>query len=366
MNIVYIIPEISNPGGIGRVTAIKANYFADKGDTVSIITEIQDNTPSFYYLNSKIKLYDIGLSKCKNKLLKFFLRKKRIKALLENIRPDTVIYTFFTSPILCSFKYTSILECHFNHDVAILKAYAFGESILKAKCMTKYYEYIASKVDVLVVLTKQDKKMWEKVHLRSKIIVIPNMNSFPADKLSDLSSKKVIAVGRLDAQKSFDRLIQIWSQIYYNHNDWQLNIYGKGPDKVKLINLIKDLGLESSICINAPVKDIKSKFLESSIFCFTSTYEGWGLALTEAMSCGLPVISYDIPCGPKDIISDNDNGFLVTNGDIERFAKALSQLMENKELRISMGRKAKESIKKYEIKTIMRKWNEVLTKNKTL
>ena len=362
MNIVYILPEMSHPGGIGRVTAIKANFFANEGNNVTIITEIQGNKRPYYELNKNIKHYDIGLNTNGNKILKLILRKKRIKKILELIHPDIVIYTFFILPIRCKFKYKTILECHFNHDAPFLKAKAFNSSILLAKILTRYHEYIASKTDVLVVLTNQDKMMWEKTSTKSNIIVIPNMNSFTTNQVSDLTNKNVIAVGRLDAQKNFDKLITIWSKVHLSHKDWHLNIYGKGPDKIKLETLIKKLELKNSVFINEPTKDIKDKYLQSSILCFTSTYEGWGLVLTEAMSCGLPVVSYDIPCGPKDIIKNNYNGFLIRNDDEDEFANSLSLLMDNKTIRESIGKNALESIKKYNIDAIMKEWNNLINK----
>lgn len=361
MNIVYIVPEISHPGGIGRVTSIKANYLVNQGNKVTIITEFQGNNPAYYELNNNIEHYDIGLSVNMNKFLKFFFRKKKLKKLLNIIKPDIVIYTYFIFPIHCKFTCKSIFECHFNHDVAILKAKAFKQSRIKAILLTKYYEYLSSRVDALVVLTTQDKIMWEKACKKANIYVIPNMNSFIIDQKSNLENKKVIAVGRLDAQKGFDRLIDIWTKISLKHNDWQLHIYGKGPDKEKLEDLIKKEGLNNSIYINSPTKDIKAKYLESSIFCLTSTYEGWGLVLTEAMSCGLPVVSYDIPCGPQDLITNTYNGFLIKDGDANEFSKALVLLMDNKAIRDSIGINAQESVKQYNTDLIMNKWIKLLT-----
>ncbi|WP_302698374.1 glycosyltransferase family 4 protein [uncultured Prevotella sp.] len=360
MNIVYIVPEMSHPGGIGRVTAIKANHFAATGNDVTIITEIQGKNSFYYELNDNIKHYDIGLSECQNKILKFFIRIKRLKNLLENIKPNIVIYTYFVLPIHCSFQYVSILECHFNHDVANLMAQAFNTSLVKAKYITKYYEYIASKADILVVLTDQDKKLWKDSCKKTNIIRIPNMNSFSSEQTSKLNNKKAIAVGRLDAQKGFDRLIAIWARVYNEHKDWQLNIYGKGPDRKKLEDLINTYGLNNSVFINDPVKNIRDKYIESSILCFTSTYEGWGLVITEAMSCGLPVIAYDIPCGPKDIIENDYNGFLVRDNDIEKYVKYLSVLMDDKTKRESMGMTAFESAQKYNTNIVMKQWDNLL------
>lgn len=349
---------MSYPGGIGRVTAQKANYLANKGHEVSIITEIQGNDPFFYKMNNKIQHFDIGLERGKNKIIKLFIRKKRIKALLDRLSPNIVIYTYPIIPIKTKTPYKGILECHFNHDTYILKAKAFGTSIIKAKLQTKYQEYVASKFRVLVVLTEQDKDLWKNSGI-SNTEVIPNMNSFETNETSTLDLKNIIAVGRLDAQKSFDRLIKILAKVIPNHKDWKLNIYGQGPDKEKYLNLINQLNLTENIIIHEPTKDIKAKYLESSILCFTSTFEGWGLVLTEAMTCGLPVVSYDTLCGPKDIIQNSFNGFLIPNGNEQEYIKSLIFLMDNKEQRKLIGKNAKESVDKYNVDSVMTKWENL-------
>lgn len=355
MKIVYITTEISTPGGIGRVTVEKANYLTRKGHDVSIITEAQGVAPSFYPLDNCIRHIDIDIPLEKNKIIKFALRKKKIKAILENLRPDIVIHTFPYAPIKCNFKYKSILECHFNHDESLLRAKAFKISLFFAKIRTKYYEHIASKFDVFVVLTKQDRELWQKAGLKN-VTNIPNMVTFECDQISELKSKRAIAVGRLDAQKSFDKLIKIWAQVKNKHEDWTLDIYGKGSDKEKYKQLIYELNLRDTVHIFNPVKDIKSKYLNSSFLCLTSTYEGWGLVLSEAMACGLPVVSYDTLCGPRDLITNSVNGFLVPYDDEKKYVESILNLIEDDKLRANMGKNAKNEIVRFSVDNVMKKW----------
>lgn len=358
MKIVYITTELSTPGGIGRVTVEKANYLTKEGHEVSIITETQGNASSFYALDNRVRHIDIDIPLDKNKIIKLILRKKRIKAALENLRPDIVVHTLPYAPIKCSFKYKSILECHFNHDESVLRAKAFGGSLLFAKIRTKYYERTASKFDVFVVLTQQDRELWQMAGLKN-VIDIPNMVSFECSETSELKSKHAIAVGRLDAQKSFDQLIRIWAVVNKRHGDWNLNIYGKGSDEEKYRKLIAELNLTDAVHIFSPVKDIKNKYLNSSFLCLTSTFEGFGLVLTEAMACGLPVVSYDTLCGPRDLITDSVNGFLVPYGDEKKYVEAVLKLIENDQLRSNMGKNAKIGIYRLSVDNVMKEWNHL-------
>lgn len=357
MNILYIVPEMSHPGGIGRVTAIKANYLVGKGHNVTIVTEIQGDAPFFYELDPNIVHYDIGISKRAAKLTKIVKRSSRIRKILNIVCPDVVVYTYFTLPVKCEVKYKSVVECHFNRYAPVLSAKAIGRSKLKAEVIMLYQGYLSRKFDKLVVLTHQDKELWQSHSNRNNIIVIPNMMSFTVERSADLTNKRVIAVGRLDAQKSFDRLIRIWAKAKVGFPDWRLDIFGKGPDKEKYIDLIEELCLCDSVAINAPSDNIKNEYLHSSILCSTSTYEGWGLVLTEAMACGVPIISYDICCGPRDIINDSVTGFLIAENDEDAYVRALTRLMSDYDLRVAIGNNAREEAKKYEVSDIMKQWD---------
>lgn len=361
MKIVYIVTEFSNPGGIGRVTVQKANYLISKGYDVTIITELQGDSPSFYSIDNRVRHIDIGIPLNTNKILKIFLRRKKLKTILEKIHPDIVVHTITYEPVKCSFKYKSILECHFNHDEPILHAKAFNSSLFFARMRVKYFEYIASKFDTLVVLTQQDKKLWQEAGL-CNVVTIPNMLSFECDEVPNLTAKRAIAVGRLDAQKSFDKLIKIWAKVNERINDWKLDIYGTGSDKNEYNKLITKLNLTKNVHIFPPVKNIKEKYLNSSFLCLTSTYEGFGLVLSEAMACGLPVISYDTLCGPCDLIEDSVNGFLVPYDDESKYVELILKLIEDYDLRVNMGKKAKSGIAKLSVDNVMRTWESLFQK----
>jgi glycosyltransferase involved in cell wall biosynthesis len=147
---------------------------------------------------------------------------------------------------------------------------------------------------------------------------------------------------------------------------FKLNIFGKGPDKNKLQFLIQDLGLSETVSLKEPVQDIENQYLNSSIIAMTSRYEGLPMALLEGQSAGLPLISYACKCGPKDIIDEGFNGFLIDEGDKEKFAEKLLELIEDDQLRKEMGKNSYNHSKNFSEEVIMQKWidlfNETLSK----
>lgn len=167
-----------------------------------------------------------------------------------------------------------------------------------------------------------------------------------------------MAVGRLCAQKGFDLLIEVWSKLPADlKKTWHLDIIGDGPDKEKLLDQIHSLKLDDSISIKPPVKNIELEYCNHSIFCFPSRYEGFPLALMEAMSFGLAPISFNCPCGPAELITTDDLGALVPFADINLFYKRLEYMMTNTKLRNETSKNASSNIKEnFSLESIMKKW----------
>ena len=211
------------------------------------------------------------------------------------------------------------------------------------------------KCDFFVTLTENDKKQWKRIN---NIIVIPNPTCLKPVSSSSLKSKKVISIGRLDPQKGFDMLISAWQIVSKNHKDWCLDIYGDGSLRNELERQIINLGL-STCKIHSATNDIYNKYLESSIYVMSSVYEGFGLVLTEAMSFGIPCISFDCPFGPSDIISNNKDGILVEPNNINKLAEAICFLIENEDKRIEFGNEAKINVQRFSAENIMPQWDKL-------
>lgn len=376
MRIMYCLDEMSHPGGIGRVTSLKANWWAKHGHEVWIVTANQCDAEDYYGLHPSVRRKDFAigfqlgidngnlLMKALRKVGKMRRYHKELEAYIYKVKPDIVVSTFTNdSDFLYKLKDGSkkVLEFHFSHE-GFKSQMMYGPQSLKNKLLLTYrlkkHERLAKKYDAFVVLTHEDAEAWkgyENLH------VIPNMLSFESTELSSGKEKRVIAVGRLDFQKKFDRLIGIWELVCLTNKNWHLSIYGKGPDKEMLLKMIEEKGLKDRVDIYEPTPKIKEKYQRSSIYVMTSTYEGLPMTMLEATSMGLPCIAYNFPCGPRDIIEDGRNGYLVEEGDEQIFAMRLTELMNNEELRLTMSKNAVVSSKKYNVDRVMEQWVTLFT-----
>lgn len=376
MKVVYCLPQLYRPGGIERIVTIKANYLVEfYGYEVILIVANQKGKKPFFRLNKKIKVvdlnvdYDYVLSKplLKRLYLRHKLQKeheKKISKYLFDNRPDIVISTFtHEAAFLPNIKDGSkkILEFHFckGHKLLMAKYLRFGlaKRLLYSLRCWQEENIIIPKYDQFVVLTNEDKNLWKKKIFN--VINIPNILSFSSKNTADLNVKRAIAVGRLDGQKGFDSLIRMWSEIISQCEGWVLDIYGQGNDELLLRKLISNLRLNDSVFIHNPENDIQQKYLHSSLFLMTSNYEGWGLVLTEAMQCGLPVVAYACKCGPKDIIKNGEDGFCIPMGNKKLFIESTLKLMKDVNLRLTMGYKASINIQRYSIDKVMPMWNRL-------
>jgi glycosyltransferase involved in cell wall biosynthesis len=356
MRILYIVPKINNEGGVARVLSVKANYFVENfGDEVHILTQNSGNNPLFYAFNDTIVLHDMVLQG--NKISFFSQYVKALKKEVQVINPDLIIVCdngikAYTIPFVLKTKIPIIFECHGSKYIEEKEQteYFFG-----TKIKSLFKELSANKYDKFVGLSKESLKEWNV----KNGIVIPNPLWFKTTQFADLKSKKVIAVSRHSYEKGLDRMLQIWQRVIQKHPDWCLEIYGKPNENQEMQELANALDIGQNVTFFEPVKNINDKYLEASILAMTSRTEGFGMVLMEAMALGLPCVAYDCPIGPRSIIIDNENGFLVEDGNIDSFVQKVELLIENENLKIKMGENAKNSVSKYNIETIMQQWKSL-------
>lgn len=366
MKIVYCISGTYNSGGMERVLANKLNYLARLGHELIVITTDQAGREPYFEIDSSIRQHDLGINYSDNqnspllkKIVSYSKKQnihfKRLNKLLSKLKADIVVSMFdhdvsFVHKIQDGSK--KVLEIHFSR----FKRLQYNRKGLW-KIIDQYRSRqdleIAKKYDAFVVLTEEDKGYWGNL---INLFVIPNMNSFVAKSQAALENKRVIAVGRYDHQKNFDELIQSWVEVCQSHPDWELFIYGRGPLKKELENLIRNLNLTEVVKLKEPVKDIESEYLKSSILVMTSRYEGLPMALLEAQSCGLPLVSYACKCGPKDIIQNGQNGYLIEMGDKGTLAKRIIQIIDDSNLRIQLGDTSYRLSSNFLEEIIMKKW----------
>ncbi len=289
--------------------------------------------------------------------LKRRLHKEKLRTVLHHINPDVVISTggsekFFLPDI--KGKWKLIREMHMASNYRILYAKTKKERFMASLLNKWEYNLIISKYDKLVLLTNEDKFFnWGN---NQKIKVIPNPITIEKKYKSNLNNHIIISCGRLSAEKNFSSLIRIFHKIADKVPDWQLYIYGCGVLEKQLQDEIDYYKLSDRILLMGFTYDVFHVMENASIFALTSDYEGFGLVLVEAMTCNLPVISFDCPHGPKNIINNNIDGFLIGEKDEEEYAKKLLYLIKNKDMRILMGNNAKNSANKFSMDKIMNKW----------
>ena len=208
----------------------------------------------------------------------------------------------------------------------------------------------------LVLLTSRDSDDWGEI---TKTFVIPNPISFYPKETAKLESKQVIMVGRYNDAKGYDYLIPAWEIVHKRHPDWILNVFGSGELRDTVVRWVKERNLEDCVILNEPTDDIMSKYLESSICVLSSRYEGFSLVIIESMSCGVPVVSFDCPHGPRNIISDGEDGLLIEYLNSQALANGICRLIEDPELRKQFGEKARHSILRFSKDVIMMKWDNL-------
>lgn len=351
-HICFFICRISDTGGTERVTSVIANELVKRGFKVSILNKFKPKQ-LFYELNPTITLAHIYATEKNNRTTIGIIPKVR-KYLMKNkvdliIDVDVTLTTItFLAKLFLSIKH--IAWEHFN--------YLIDNSGWKRKLSRKIAALFADKI---IVLTQADLQNYLTYLHAKNMIVIENPVSFTVAQPAKLSAKRVIAVGRLAQQKGFDLLISAFSKVIKIFQDWQLVIFGDGELREELQKQIDDLNLGAHITLGGNVIDVKSEMLKSSLFVLSSRYEGFAIVLIEALSCGLPIISFDCPYGPAEIIKNNVSGYLVENGNISVLAEKIIKIIQDPLLREMLGRNAHLLSHKYRPEHIMEKWETLLT-----
>lgn len=338
-----------------RVLTTRANKLCGDFD-ITFITYNQGNFKDHFPLDERILRKDIPAN---NDIEYQAMLADWLKREHYDITVSTGGAEFF---FLHSIKDGSkkVFEFHFSFDIS--KVWLSGiknkyKRWLYIKGQTLKRIYHARKYDQIVALCKTDAKKWKRYC--GNVTYIYNPLTIQTDKHSDCSSKKVIAVGRLHKQKGFDYLIDAWAIIHQQNPDWQLNIYGEGGLHKALQAQIDRKGLSDVVFLKGKTDDIVNKYLDSSIFVLSSRDEAFGLVITEAEACGLPVVTFDCPSAPAELVEDGVNGYVVRMGDVQNLASRVMTLMENEDLRLRMGRESVRVAERFDADVIAGEWRQL-------
>lgn len=345
--------DITLRGGIERTTTLIANSFIKHGYEVEVISIFKEMQSPYYKLDDRIHIsYLTNLSyKVKYnwsiKILWILYAYWKMLLKMYRIKYDYIIsQSFFVSILLWgtgSIKKTIACE-HFKY-------------LLYNKTMMSLRTIVYRSFFKIVTLTKNDCEKFKRDNIDA--IIIPNMVSFAqCNQVAKLTSHRIVAVGRLHYQKGFDRLLKIASRVLSQEQNWKIDIYGEGELKEDLVNECGNLGLNGKVFFRGFSDNIHHELLESSILILTSRYEGFPMILLEAMSVGLPIVSFACPEGPADLLSSGA-GLLVRNGNIEEFENKLLSMMQDINLRNSCSIQGRIEIQKYSEENIYMKWNNL-------
>ena len=373
LKLVYITPALYMAGGVERVLTLKANYFAEHFgyDITIILTEGKDK-PLFYPLSDKIKVVNLnigfeGLWTCSfAKKIFIYLKKQRkfknaLTKELMRIRPDITISLLrreinFINDIKDGSR--KIGEMHINR--ANYRNYNTERVSLLKKLFAKFWSsnllHHLQKLDKLVVLTERDRESWVEL---SNVVTIPDPLSLSPTTSSSLTEKRVVSIARYSHEKGIDLLLKAWSMVQKQISDWRLDVYGDG-DRTHYEQLVDELQIDRErCCLHARTDDVEKEYRISSIFVLSSRFEGFGMVLTEAMACGLPVVAFDCPWGPRSIIADGKDGLLVENGNVKALADALARLMSDENLRRSMAEAGVRNVQRFSLNSIAGRWKSL-------
>lgn len=383
MKITFLTLDIFGMGGTIRTVLNVANYLVNNGYEVEIVSVLRYRKEPFFYIDPKIRIVVLHsklikradkkglkgkginfLDKAKSRLIHLDDEGHHHFSLLTDIKMYKYLKDIKEGVLISTRPSFNIFTAKYvNKNVVTIGQEHLNLSIYPKrlqKSIKKYYP----RLNYLATLTDDDTLDYKKLFSNEKIEVVKLTNSIPPfeSKLSTLEDKTILAAGRLVPQKGFDLLIEAFAKIVDKAPDWKVKIFGAGKDKEMLQDMIAERHLYNNVLLMGPTQEIEKELTKSSIYALSSRFEGFGMVIVEAMQCGVPVVSFDCPKGPGEIIAHNEDGILVEDGNIDAFADALLELIEDKNKRIKFGEKAVENVKRYTIDEIGKQWDSVLKK----
>jgi len=353
--LLYITTNLNDSGGVSRILSVKLNALAkDFGYEVCIINTKGNLSSMFYHFDKKIQI--VSLPKSKSNIINIATYRKKLKRAINNFNPDIVVncdngFKASILPYLIKGKKPLIYERHCSRNIKS------GTKIETLKFILSNWllDFSFGKYNSVVVLSDYAKQEWNYNNI--KVISNPLWFKQPIMQ-SSLNDNVAIAVGRLAYEKGYDNLLKIWKIVNEKHTDWILKIYGEG-DSSQLKKLAKAFNIQSNVQFFKPIKDIERIYLNASMLLNTSSSEAFGLTLIEAMSYGLPVISFENTLGAKQNIVNNNNGFLIEENNLTAYANKIIWLIENKQEKQRVSENAVESVKNYDFEAIMMQWHNL-------
>jgi glycosyltransferase involved in cell wall biosynthesis len=361
--IVILVDQMHSHGGIEKLVAIKANYWsAVFGYDVTILSTEQAGKPIIYDLNNKVKFQDLAIDFNRKKsyfsiinILKLLKNIVRLQQFILKKNPDFILVAShipmtYVLPFLITGKAKTIKEFHYT------KFYDSNQGI-----KNKLLIFIESKYEYLVVLSKEE----QSFYYSNNTVVIPNpIQEEVNESLITLSQRPLVAIAivRFAPVKQLESMVEIWEQFYKNHPKWELHLYGSIGNEYyqKIFNLVHEKQLQSTIVFKGQTNEVAKVLQSARVLLMTSIQECFPMVILEANAVGVPVVSFNCPTGPRNIIHEAKDGFLIPVGDQKAFVNKLEQLSNNTLLLDTLGNNAKQNASNYILSKVMNLWNTII------
>lgn len=366
--IAIFIDQFHQHGGIEKLVAIKANYWATQFKyDVSIISSENKNQPLIYELDSSVRFIDLKINYNRLKsyfsifnLVLFLLNMYKIQKYILQQKPDVIVVAShipitYMLPFLIKPKTKVIKEFHFTR---------FNDAEHRKGIKNKILTFIESKYDKLVVLSKEERSFYKSGNV--EIIANPIMDSSPSfKKLNSDKEHIACAVVRSAPVKRLELLVAIWDKFVKLQPNWKLYMYGALENEygTTIKKMVLDKKLEDKIIFKGQTANVLSEISKAKVLLLTSEQECFPMVILEANSVGVPVIAFNCPTGPRNIIHNTTDGLLVENNNIDAFVTTLFEFSTNENLQKKLAKNAFINSNNYNLEHIMNLWNTKIFKS---
>jgi glycosyltransferase involved in cell wall biosynthesis len=348
-------------GGAERIVTVMANYWAERGWAVTLLTLVSSREEPFFALHPAVVHRPLDLAGESPNALRAVVnnagRLGRLRRAIAATRPECVLSFMDQTNVL-----TLLATMGLPVPVIVSEQIdPYSVSIGAAWDRLRHWLYARA---AFVILQSERSLDYFSPRVRARALILPNPIALPAGGDDGEAARPrepvILAVGRLFPQKGFDLLLRAFAQVAATHPDWRLEIWGEGPLRADLEALRRELGLERRACLPGRTPQPREPMLRASLFALSSRFEGFPTVVCEALACGLPVVSFDCRTGPREIIRDGIDGLLVPPEDGEALAAALGRLIEDEPARRRMAAAAPEVLTRFGVASVMPRWERLI------
>lgn len=356
MHIGFFSGDVTRSGGTENVSTMLANELLASTDyAISFISLFEENESPFFPIDPSIRRLSLYPT-VTHGIQHYFDTCKRLRNIVADQHVDVLIdidgiLDMYALPLKRSTGVKVVSWEHFN--------YLQNPGVPYRKLTRRW---AARRADAIVTLTETDRKLYEaNLTLKCPVVAIANPMQTPGRPVAyDVDSKLILSSGRLTYQKGFDLLVDVADKVLPDHPDWQWKILGEGEDRSALEQKIRDARLDGRLTLEGRVDDVDAYYRQSAMFVMTSRFEGLPMVLLEAKAHRLPLVSFDCPTGPAEIIEDGINGTIVPLGDIDAMAVAINELINDRAKRIEYSNMSESNAQRYEMRAIAQAWIRLL------